>query len=522
MEESVKTINLGVGYASTPAQDYLDQFSTSLTDRSGDVFNQNVEKFNSMIGIRSNYKNDRSYKVPEGIGGAKARSVDQEYISGYHYLELAEPPFDLAKLVRLSEKSTPHYSAVMAKVSNITELGFDVIESASVRDTLSEKSDEAKDRYATKVRKAKRQMLQWVENLNDEDDISEILTKVLIDYYLTGNGYIEVGRTALGAVGYIGHVPAVTVRVRRSRDGFVQIVGDKVTYFRNFGKDNPNPIGSDNDVNEIIHLKNYSPLSGFYGVPEIASALTAVAGTELAIKYNLDYFQNKATPRYVIVSKGANLSATAQKQILDFFETGVKGTNHRSVYIPLPADTQDGKTSFEMKPVEAGVQEASFDRYVKANTAFILMAHRVPITKVGVAEGASLAVARDADKTFKEQVCRPMQSRIEKKIDKVFHTYTDMFDFKLNELSLTDEDTQSKIDERYVRNKIKMPNEIRSRMGDPAYEGGDKPVELTARQAADANTDTRGTRTRDAERSAGATDSAGEGRSTKGDGRTAE
>ena len=522
MEEAAPVqISLGPGYASSVSKEYLDEFNDALKKKD-DVFSQKMEKFVSMVGIKPNYRNDTKYKSPEGSGGAKAKSVDQEYRSGYHYLELAEPPFDMAKLVRLSEKSTPHYAAVMAKVSNITELGHDFIESAAVRDSLSEKTEDEKRRATTKIKKAKARLSEWVEGLNDEDELSEVLSKVLIDYYLTGNGYIEIGRTPLGAVGYIGHVPSVTVRVRRSRDGFVQIVGDRVTYFRNFGKKTPNPIGGDSSPNEIIHIKNYSPISGYYGVPEIVSALTAVAGTELAAKYNLDYFQNKATPRYVIVSKGASLSATAQKQILDFFETGIKGSNHRSVYVPLPADTQEGKTSFEMKPVEAGVQEASFDKYVKSNTSFILMAHRVPITKIGIAEGASLAVARDADKTFKEQVCRPMQSRIEKKINRVIHTYTDMFDFKLNELSLTDEDTQSKIDERYVRNKIKVPNEIRARMGDPAYEGGDKPVELTARQAADANTDTRGTRTRDADRSAGATDSAGEGRNAKGDGRTTE
>ena len=93
-----------------------------------------------------------------------------------------------------------------------------------------------------------------------------------------------------------------------------------------------------------------------------------------------------------------------------------------------------------------------------------------------------------------------------------------MFDFKFNELSLSDEDTQSKIDERYIRNQIKVPNEIRARDGLPALEGGDKPVQLTARQAADASANTRRNRARDAERSAAASDSAGEARKPQGEG----
>ena len=47
------------------------------------------------------------------------------------------------------------------------------------------------------------------------------------------------------------------------------------------------------------------------------------------------------------------------------------------------------------------------------------MAHRVPINKIGTPEGVNLAVARDADKTFREQVCRPAQMNLEKKLNKI-------------------------------------------------------------------------------------------------------
>jgi hypothetical protein len=45
-----------------------------------------------------------------------------------------------------------------------------------------------------------------------------------------------------GEIGYIGHIPATTMRVRRLRDGFTQIISGKVVYFRNFNAINPNPI----------------------------------------------------------------------------------------------------------------------------------------------------------------------------------------------------------------------------------------------------------------------------------------
>jgi hypothetical protein len=50
-----------------------------------------------------------------------------------------------------------------------------------------------------------------------------------------------------------------------------------------------------------------------------------------------------------------------------------------------------------------------------------------------------------------------------------------MFHLKFNELTLTDEDTQSKIDERYLRMQVVVPNEIRAKKGWPALDGGDEP-----------------------------------------------
>jgi hypothetical protein len=87
-------------------------------------------------------------------------------------------------------------------------------------------------------------------------------------------------------------------------------------------------------------------------------------------------------------------------------------------------------------------------------------------------------------------------------------------------LSLTDEDTQSKIDERYLRMQVIVPNEVRIRKGMIPLEGGDKVVELKPQQAAEQTAQAGKTRARDGERAANSTDNAGEGRNAKGDGRT--
>jgi PBSX family phage portal protein len=497
-----------------------------VTNEIQDPFSQSAEVFKTMAGLSpaSKKRASRSFqKFHDGANGAKSKKIEDKdiYGTGYEILGVVTPPYNLDYLARLYHASEPHYAASNAKIDNIVGLGYDFIDSPKLQQAFEEIDTEDKRQKADKKRRrAKQDMLDWLDSCNEEDEFVETLKKLYADYFATGNAYMEIGRTANGEIGYIGHIPSTTIRVRRKRDGFVQIVGNKTTFFRHFAHDTADPIGDDPEPNEIIHLKKYSPLDSYYGVPDIVAATRSVAGNEFASRYNLDYFENKAVPRYVIVIKGGKLSNRAEQTMVNFFESHIRGKNHRTLYIPLPAETSDHKVSFEMKPIEAGVQDASFINYDKINTRNIFMVHRTPISKATVTEGISLAAARDADKTFKESVCRPEQKVFEKKFRKVIAERTDMFLFKLNELALSDEDTQSKIDERYLRMQVVVPNEIRARDGRPGIKGGDKPVELKPQVAAEQKAQAGKTRQRDASRSAGATDSAGEGGNAKGEGRT--
>jgi hypothetical protein len=134
----------------------------------------------------------------------------------------------------------------------------------------------------------------------------------------------------------------------------------------------------------------------------------------------------------------------------------------------------------------------------------------------------SLSNAKDADKTFKEQVCRPMQEELEHKINFIIKEYTDAFMLRFNELALTDEETQSRIDASYLVNKVVLPNEVRSRMGRAPIEGGDVALELKPQQASEMATDAKGTRARDQKRTLNAPDKMSGGRNPQGEGRQQE
>jgi capsid portal protein len=177
-----------------------------------------------------------------------------------------------------------------------------------------------------------------------------------------------------------------------------------------------------------------------------------------------------------------------------------------------------------MEPIENGIQDGSFKEYRKQNRDDILVAHQVPLSKLGGSDAANVAASLAQDRTFKEQVARPAQRNLEKILNKIVREKTDILELKFNELTLTDEVAQSQILERYVRNQIMMPNEAREMINLPQRADGDKPFEMSARGAADAAANASQTRTRDAERTANQSDGPAttEGRNPKGEGRATE
>jgi PBSX family phage portal protein len=470
-------------------------------------------------GLSPNFK--RRATRMEKRDGSAAIMVDQSYVTVYGLFDIITPPYDLEELARYYEVSFANHAAVDTKVANTVSLGYhwelsaDAISKVDAKETDKQRSSARK-----KIERLKVAMDQKLDEMNETDTFIATMEKIITDLEATGNGYLEVGRKSNGQIGYLGHVPSLTMRVRRQRDGFCQIVGKEVVYFKNFGADNPNPITNDPNPNEIIHFKTYSPLNTYYGVPDAIAAGQAMVGDQYANQYNIDYFQNKAVPRYVITVKGAHLDPKSEEKLFRFLQTDLRGQNHRTLYIPLPPDTDQSKVEFKMEAIENGVQEGSFEKYHKQNRNDILMAHQVPLSKIGMGDMGT-AEALSSDRTFKEQVARPKQRQIEKVINKIVKEFTDVVVLKFNELTLTDEMAQSQIFEKYLRNQVFTPNEVRDKLGEAPRPGGDKVVELSPRQAADAKNESSGSDQRATDRQNNQSDSPTtvSGRNPKGEGR---
>ena len=468
--------------------------------------------------LNANFKRNVSRKLQKaytGLDDAKSKKLDPLDLTGYSLFQIVQPPYNVMYLAQLYDISPYHHAAVDAKVANTVGLGYIFEENQKTLDKLEDVSeDETKlEKVRRKISRAKVLMRDKIESLNSDDSFEEVMKKVYKDLEVTGNGYLEVGRTSSGQIGYIGHIPAITMRIRRHRDGFVQVVYNRYTYFRNFGDTTTqDQIGTDPRPNEVIHFKKYSPTNTYYGIPDILSSSKAIAGDEFSARYNLDYFENKAVPRYIITTKGARLNADSERKLLEFFQIGLKGRNHRTLYIPLPADGDNVRVDFDMKPIESGIQDSSFKNYAIENRDRILISHRTPLSKIGHGTPSPLD-----DKIFKEQVSRPAQDMLEMQVNKIVKEFTDMFNFKFNELTLTDELSQAQIDQIYLATQVVKPNEVRMRMGLNPIDSGEEVYDPAAKSA-EIKAQTMQSRSRDKTRNA-APSEAISGRARKGEGR---
>jgi len=466
----------------------IDDVTSSYTNETSITVTESRDVFKLDIDLEKQPKKVQKLakRFQEGADGTKSAFVDPEMRNGYGLFDIVEPPYNLEILASLFEENAVHHASVLARTMNTVALGHrweDTPKTKKRIEKASSKEGDGLTRLRDELQREEDRLETLFEDFNIDEDFIETLIKVWVDYLTVGNGYLEIGRNRNGSIGYIGHIPAVFVRVRRARDGFVQRASSKFIFFRNFqDTKTPNPVGADANPNEIVHFRQYSPTNTYYGVPSAVAAMGAIIGDKFAKEYNIDYFENKSIPRYAIILKGANLSQKSKQEVVNYFKNEVKGNNHGTLFIPLPA-TLGRDVDIKFEKLENGVQEASFDKYRKSNRDEITVANRVPAPKIGIYDNANLAVSRDADKTFKNQVVGPDQKVLENKLNRIIKEFTDKKILKFAEIDVIDEDLRSRIWDRYLRSEVMVPNEVRAKIGLTALEGGDAVLPYPSRLA---------------------------------------
>lgn len=388
--------------------------------------------------------------VGSNVEPGKSQQLQEDaWKASYATGEVVEPPYGLEALASLYETNTAHKACVDAKVTNIVGLGYRLV-------PVGDEAEASEDNLG---------LLQHLfANCNRQMTFVEVMRGVWTDVECVGNGYVEVTRNNLGEIDGLYHVPAVTVRVRADRDGYVQIRDGRKRHFRGLGSEERADEETGLVQNEIMHFYKYTPQSSYYGVPDVIPALTAMLGDKAACEHNLDFFEHNTVPRLAIIVEGAQLSEGLLGQIQHYMESELKGQAHKTLVLETPG--AGAKVRIEPLTVSKG-EEAGFIEYLRHNRDQVLMVHRVPPAKVTVIEDSNRANAADQDKTFREQVVRPEQRRVEFKINSMIRNEIGISDweFRFREMDLSEELQEAEIARIYADIGAWSVNEIRAQQG---------------------------------------------------------
>ncbi|MFO7948122.1 MAG: phage portal protein [Armatimonadota bacterium] len=387
--------------------------------------------------------------------GASQQLPEDVWQEAYANGDVVEPPHCLDSLAALYTSNAAHKACVDAKVTNIVGLGYRFVPAGDEPDASEEN-------------------LRLLEHLfntcNAEMTFTEIMRAVWTDVECLGNGYLEVTRNSHGEIDGFYHVPGVTMRVRSDRSGFVQIRDGRRRNFRPLGSEERLDDETGEIQNEIMHFYKYTPQSSYYGIPDIIPALPAMLGDRAASEYNLDFFEHNAVPRMAIVIEGGQLSESLLQQIQHFMESEIKGQGHKTLVLEAPGTD----TKVRIEPLTVGqAEDAGFVRYREQNREDVLMVHRVPPAKVTVIENANRANTYDQDKTFREQVVRPEQRRVEYRINQMIRSELGIVDweFDFREMDLSEALQEAEVAKIYHDIGAWTANEIRGHQGLRPIEG---------------------------------------------------
>jgi PBSX family phage portal protein len=285
-------------------------------------------------------------------------------------------------------------------------------------------------------------------------------------------------------------MPAPTVRVRRHREGYVQVRGGRRRYFKRYGDDRTidnrtgreaqGTLALEHAASEVLHLKLYTHLSEFYGAPQWLGALSAMLGSQKAHEFNIEFFDNRAVPAYAVVVKGGRLSADSRNYIETFFREHLKGQHHRTVLLEALPGVAGQTVDVTLEPLAVEVRDASFRLFKLDNATEILVAHKMPPYRVGWAILGSLGGATAAEMTqiYKESVIKPRQTRLEAVLNRLFRDVLGVKDWELRfqEIDVRDEVRDMELAERRVKLGAWSPNDVAVHLGKEPVPGGDERI----------------------------------------------
>jgi PBSX family phage portal protein len=369
-----------------------------------------------------------------------------------------EPDYSFYSLMRMPNENSMLRQCIEAMVTNIDGHGHRLMYIGP------EGQEESTVALAEK---------QQLENLlhypNDDYGFQEMRERMRRDYETLGMWYAEIGRDARNRIVMISHVPAHTMRltareaqsvevvVQLPRDNsgtskvqkrfrrFVQVVGNRRVYFKEFGDprridpttglENP-ALPIEQSATEILFDSIYTPGSP-YGLPRWFNQLPALMGSRQAELTNLDFFKENGIPAMVMLVSGGLLTDESLIALeTHFSQARGRGSMNRIAVIEAGGDPSNAPDNgaipvpkIELKPLQGERQaDALFEKYEQANADKVRSSFRLPPIYVGLSSDYTYATAKTSFEIAEGQVFGPERQRFDHIVNaKILASYAPKF-----------------------------------------------------------------------------------------------
>lgn len=421
-----------------------------------------VESFTDIEKKQAKNQKDNKKSGKKDFGDIDTDKLEETTRQFMDVKNLVTPPYSMLNLTRLPLINTFHNKSISIKATDSVGKGYklELIEGMAKNEAqvnlLNEFLSEAPEQGKT---------------------FPQIVNNWVVDRFTTGNGALEIAKDARQLPSLIAHIPFYTLQAHTDGIRWCHIVGNEKVWFKRFGvEQNYNKYtgeemsGFDRDTSahELLLIQNYTSLSSYYGIPEIISAVGAILGNKYAADYNLQFFQNNAIPRYVIIVRGGRLDNPLKQKIKDYFMREIKKNAHSTLFLELPAtDINMPKVEVDFKELDVREKDASFLKYEKTAIEEVLVANGVPPYKLGVPLTGALGgnLGEELIENYAEGEIEPIQTETEELLFLVTKIFAPNYILRFSDLNIKNEQKIANINTKYVKGTIISINEAREAAG---------------------------------------------------------
>lgn len=376
------------------------------------------------------------------------------------------PPYPPETLAAFSELNETHAASIRKKSRWEVGYGFDIVPHTSV-----EPQDASDDDRDTVEEFWHGDSSQWQTGPEHTPATSpvEVLELARMDWHMIGWCALEILVDATGDPVGLAHVPATTVRVRKTEietddgetvptagHGYVQRRNGRRRYFAEAGdryldEDDPTDerrfvgrengdvvtgsaeaLEGDEPANELIWIPNPSPISLYYGIPDWISAMETMAMDQAAKNYNRDKLEHFGISHFAVIVKGGTLTEDSKEDLREMLNN-LEDNPHRASVLEVEKLEEEANDlglegeggsdiEVELRPLAGdNAGQMDYETLRKEAEQDIAKVHEVPPVLYNRPGQSNRSNSAEQVHEFAEEVVAPEQQKFEARLFEILH-----------------------------------------------------------------------------------------------------